>query len=387
MIAKDKAKLWILDADIRGCFDNINHEHLLETIGTFPARELIYQWLKAGYVEYGHLHETLTGTPQGGVISPLLANISLHGMEKALGIHYRAGNERIGKCAVVRYADDFVVMCATEALAHQAQARLTEWLAVRGLQLSPEKTQVVHLSTGFDFLGFHIRIYPTRKTKSGWKALVTPSRKSVVKIREKLRQEWNALKGNNVAAVIKRLNPIIRGWANYFRTQVSSRTFTKLDTFMYNREFCYARHLHPNKSKHWRDAKYFGKLNPSRLDTWVFGDKDTHFYLNKFAWTGIQRHTMVTGTNSPDDPSLRDYWAKRELAKAKDLPPIPERLAKRQGGKCPICGESLFIEENIEAHHIVPRIAGGSNTDDNKILVHLYCHQQLTAHQRNMRML
>ena len=139
MIAKEKAKPWILDADIRGCFDNINHEHLLEIIGSFPARELIRQWLKAGYVEYGHLHETLTGTPQGGVISPLLANISLHGMETALGVHYRGGHERIGNCAVVRYADDFVVMCTTEAIAHQAQERLTEWLAVRGLQLSPEK--------------------------------------------------------------------------------------------------------------------------------------------------------------------------------------------------------------------------------------------------------
>jgi RNA-directed DNA polymerase len=387
MIAKEKAKPWILDADIRGCFDNINHEHLLETIGAFPARELIRQWLKAGYVEYGHLHETLTGTPQGGVISPLLANISLHGMESALGIHYRKGHERIGKCVVVRYADDFVVMCATEAIAQQAQERLTAWLAVRGLQLSPEKTHIVHLSKGFDFLGFHIRLYPTRKTKKGWKALVMPSKKSVVRIREKLRQEWQMLKGQNVAAVIKHLNPIIRGWANYFRTQVSSRTFNKLDTFMHHRELLYVRHLHPNKSKHWHTAKYFGKLNPSRLDNWVFGDKKTRFYLNKFAWTGIQRHTMVTGRNSPDDPSLQAYWEKRELAKAKDLPPVPERLARRQGGKCPICGESLFIDENIEAHHIVPRVTGGSNHDNNKLLVHLYCHQQLTAHQRKMRLL
>ncbi|MBZ0274936.1 MAG: HNH endonuclease, partial [Anaerolineae bacterium] len=154
-----------------------------------------------------------------------------------------------------------------------------------------------------------------------------------------------------------------------------------------HREFRYVRHLHPNKSKQWRTAQYFGKLNPSRLDNWVFGDKKTGFYLNKFAWTGIQRHTMVTGRNSPDDPSLQEYWAKRERAKVKDLPPDPARLAKRQGGKCPICGESLFIEETIEQHHIVPRIVGGSNHDDNKLLVHLYCHQQLTAHQRSMGML
>lgn len=381
-VAEPKRKTWVLDADISGCFDNINHEHLLDTIGTFPAKELIRQWLKAGYVEYGQLHETLTGTPQGGVISPLLANISLHGMETALDIHYRVRintNIRVGKCAVIRYADDFVVMCETEADAKKAQETLSVWLTARGLQLSPEKTKIVTLAEGFDFLGFTVRIFPSKLTRSGWKVLIRPSKKSVLKIKKRLRDEWLTLNGQNVAAVIKRLNPIIRGWANYFRTQVSKKTFQNMDQFMFHREARYERRTHPKKSTAWLKAKYRGKLNPYRKDFWVFGDKETGAYLLKFNWTGIQRHTMVTGKNSPDDAKLTNYWKNRELAKVKELPVKARMLAKRQDGKCPICGESLFIEENIEQHHIVRRDEGGPDTLDNKLLIHLYCHQQLTA--------
>jgi RNA-directed DNA polymerase len=384
-IAKKKAKTWILDADISGCFDNINHEHLLDTIGPFPAKELIRQWLKAGYVEYGKLHETLTGTPQGGVISPLLANISLHGMETALGIRYqRKGNrepQRMGPCVVIRYADDFVVMCNTEQTAQKAQETLTQWLAVRGLQLSQEKTKITTLAKGVDFLGFHVRLYPSKLNKSGWKVLITPSQKSVQKIRKKLREEWLSLRGHNINAVIKRLNPIIRGWANYFRTQVSSKTFQNLDQYMYKREVRYAKHMHPHKSRRWHQNHYWGKLNLEREDFNVFGNKETGAYLFKFSWTGIQRHTMVTGTNSPDDASLDEYWLDRERAKVKTLQPKLGTLAKRQDGKCPICGESLFIDENIEQHHIVRRDENGPNIPDNKLLIHLYCHQQLTAFQ------
>ncbi len=226
-----------------------------------------------------------------------------------------------------------------------------------------------------------IRIYPSKQTKSGWKVLIRPSRKSVLKIRKKLRDEWVSLQGGPVITVIKRLNPIIRGWANYFRTQVSTTTFSKLDMQMFIREARYARRTHPNKPKHWRVAKYWGKLNPQRKDNWVFGDKETGAYLQKFSWIGIQRHTMVTGTNSPDDAKLEDYWCQRDLNKIKDLKPKPKAIAKRQNGKCPICGESLFIEEDIEQHHIVRRDEGGPNTLDNLIIIHLYCHQQITAFQ------
>src|SRR5258708_7732831 len=382
-IARKKRRTWILDADISGCFDNISHEHLMNTIGIFPAKELIRQWLKAGYVEYGVLHETHTGTPQGGVISPLLANISLHGMEITLGIRYlKADNRRMGKCALIRYADDFVVICDTEEDAQIAQQKLTTWLEIRGLQLSPEKTKIVTLAEGFDFLGFNVRIFPTKLNQSRWKELIRPSKKSVEKIRKKLREEWKLLNGQPIDVAIKRLKPIIRGWANYFRTQVSKETFSKLDQFMFRRTILYLRRLHPKKSRKWRNAKYVGKLNPNRNNL-IFGDKETGRYLLKFSWTGIRRHIMVTGTNSPDDATLEQYWQRREMMKTIELLPKSKELAKRQGGKCPICGESLFIEEDIQQHHIVRRDEDGPDTPSNKLLIHLDCHHQITAIQNN----
>ena len=173
----NKTKKWVLDADIKGAFDNIAHEHLLKAIGQVPGKELIKQWLKAGYMEQGAFHATEAGTPQGGVISPLLANIALHGIEEALGVRYDKRGQIISKRAVVRYADDFVVFCETQEDAEAAKQTLSRWLEARGLTLSAEKTKVVHLSEGFDFLGFTIRHYKSALTKSGWKVLITPSKK------------------------------------------------------------------------------------------------------------------------------------------------------------------------------------------------------------------
>src|SRR5579871_2798279 len=385
-IACQKKKVWVLDADILGCFDNINHEHLLETIGTFPAKELIRQWLKAGYVEYGKLHETMAGTPQGGVVSPLLANISLHGIEQALSIkRWKQGQtSKYNKCAVVRYADDFVVLCDTEQDAIKAQDAIAAWLTTRGLQLSSDKTRIVHIKDGFDFLGFNIRNYQTTKTQSGWKTLIKPSKKSALKIRKRLREDMLRLSGQNVNTLVDYLNPVIRGWTNYFRTQVSSRIFTQMDNFMYKRTLRFVMRMHPNKPKYWIINQYFGKRNPYRNDKWVFGDKDSPgTYLYQFGWSKIQRHEMVKGNFSPDDPALKRYWEARELKKIKTLAPQPRQLAKQQKGKCPLCGESLFIEEAIEKHHIVRRDEGGADTLDNLILLHLYCHQQITAAQRD----
>ncbi len=169
-----KTKKWVVDADIKGCFDNISHKHLLETIGNFPARKLIHLWLKAGYVDKGVFHESEAGTPQGGIISPLLANISLHGMEKFLGVKYNNRGENYGKRLFCRYADDFVVFCETKEDAEKATAQLAEFLKIRGLEIAPEKTRIVHIKDGFDFLGFNIRQYAVTNTNTGWKTLTKP---------------------------------------------------------------------------------------------------------------------------------------------------------------------------------------------------------------------
>lgn len=380
-------KTWIVDADITGCFDNIDHQFLLDTIGPVPARELIKQWLKAGYVDKHVFHPTETGTPQGGVISPLLANIALPGMEAALGVKRRQSGSKKGELrnssrAVVRYADDFVVLCESRKDAEQAVKTLEEWLKRRGLTLSKEKTRIVHLNMGFNFLGFNVRRYKDSRTRLGEKLLIPPSKDAVRAIRKKLRATWKKLVGSNAATVISTLNPIIRGWGNYFRTKAASRTFHDLDDWMFRRAKRYANRTHPLKSAQWKAQRYWGRFNLSRKDHWVFGDKRTGFYLRKFSWTRRQRHVMVKADFSPDDPSLRKYWQERNKAKAKDLTEQWRRLAIRQHGWCETCGESLFNEEELHVHHVMARRDGGADTLSNLRLIHLYCHQQ-THSKRN----
>jgi RNA-directed DNA polymerase len=373
----NKRKRWVIDADIKGAFDNISHTFLLNALGQFPARELIQQWLKAGYVDKGAFHKSESGTPQGGVISPLLANIALHGMEQALGVQYNRRGYSIGSRAVIRYADDFVVFCESQEDAQKAIQILIAWLQERGLELSPDKTKIVHLSEGFDFLGFNIRHYRAEKTsKTGWKLLIKPSQDSLNKIRKKLRDEWVALRGHPIPTVIQRLNPVIRGWANYFRIGVARKCFESLDNWMFRREVRYVEHTHPNKPKAWKQFHYWGKLNLQRNDRWVFGEKTTGMHLLKFSWFSIDRHVLVKGKASPDDPTLRDYWKAREKVKAKTLVPSYHTLAKRQGYVCPQCGESLFNEEDLHIHHVKPKAKGGKDVYSNLRLLHLYCHQQ-----------
>jgi RNA-directed DNA polymerase len=383
----NKTKKWVLDADIRGAFDNISHEYLLKAIGAFPGRELVKQWLKAGYVEEEMFYATERGTPQGGVISPLLANIALHGMEEAIGVKYDYRGQLIGKRAVVRYADDFVCFCETRQDAEQVQKILVEWLKERGLTLSEEKTRIVHLTEGFDFLGFNIRHYPAPQTsRTGWKLLIKPSKESVLDVQRKIKDQWKKAQGTNVQSVLTKLNPIIRGWANYFRTAVAKEIFSSLDRWMFYKADRYTRRMHPNKPKDWRHQKYWGQFQLDRLDSWVFGDKQTGGHLLKFSWFPIERHVMVKGTSSPDDPKLSDYWRKRQAAKARDLTFSKQKLAKRQKGRCLECFESLFNGEELQVHHMLARSLGGQNTYSNLALVHLLCHQQIHAKtERAMR--
>jgi len=371
-------KKWVVDADIVGAFDHMSQGHILEAIASFPARELIKQWLEAGYVDKGVFHETPTGTGQGSVISPLLANIALHGMEEALGIRHDSRGQICGPRAVVRYADDWVVFCESKEDAEQVIATMRDWLAERGLSLSEEKTRIAHLTEGFAFLGFSIRHYPARgPSRTGYKVLITPSEASVRRLRERLREMWQERRGQPVATLLHALNPVIRGWANYVRIGVCSDTFAKLDAWMFTRAYRYATFRHPKKPWAWRQRRYWGRLHPQRDDRWVFGDPQMGVYLLKFGWFPVRRHVLVRGTASPDDPHLRAYWQQRTAAKAADHSAKTQRLARRQGQVCPVCNESLFHDEELHTHHIQPRQQGGADTEDNLLLVHLYCHQQI----------
>jgi RNA-directed DNA polymerase len=333
-------RTWALDADLAAAFDHLNHDHIMASLGMFPARGLVKRWLTAGVLECGWFTPTEQGSPQGGVISPLLMNVALHGMETAAGVRYRstgaqAGQTEPGSPVLIRYADDLVALCHTREQTEQVKAQLAQWLAPRGLTFNQDKTRVVSLEEGFDFLGFNVRRYRG-------KLLIKPSPAALRRIRERLTTEMKALRGANAEAVIQRLNPIIRGWSCYYRGMVSSRAFAALDTHVWRLTHKWAKYSHPNKPKDWVIARYFGTFNRSRRDRWVFGDRDSGAYLLKFAWTKIVRHQMVKGRASPDDPALADYWAHRRRKRTPPLDHTSLRLLMAQHGRCPRCGDLLL---------------------------------------------
>jgi len=348
LCGKRAKRQWILDADLAGAFDHIDHDRLLEHLGSFPARGAIRAWLKAGVMDQGQFSQTLEGTPQGGVISPVLLNVALHGMEQAAGVRYRncarSDAEAVaGTPVLVRYADDYVAMCHSQEQAEKVKVALAAWLAPRGLSFNEDKTKIVPVEEGFSFLGCDIRRYVDRQ---GGKLLIKPSQESVKRFRERLAAEVRSLRGANAAAVVARLNPIVRGWSAYYRSVVSSRVFARVDYDLWHLTWRWGCHTHPNKSRHWVAARYFGKFNRARQDRWVFGDPETGAYLTKLSWTRIVRHAPVRGRASPDDPALAEYWAERR--RRRKPPPLDAhtlKLLTAQDDRCPACGELLIDAE------------------------------------------
>jgi RNA-directed DNA polymerase len=282
------------------------------------------------------------------LISPLLLNVALHGLEEAAGVQYyttgaHAGKTVLGCPTVVRYADDLVACCHSRQQAQRVQARLAKWLAPRGLTFNEDKTTIVHLEDGFDFLGFNVRRYRG-------KLLIKPSKAAVKQLRARLTSETRSLRGSNAMAVIARLNPIIRGWAAYYRGVVASETFGSLDYHLWKLTYKWAKFTHPNKSKHWICDRYFGKFNKFRNDHWVFGARDRADdrgtpHLTRFSWTDIVRHQAVRGTASPDDPDLAQYWAIRRRRIKPPLDNYTIRLLDQQRGRCPLCGDHLLVAD------------------------------------------
>jgi len=386
-------RVWILDADLAGAFDAINHDHVLATLGGFPAKHLIAGWLKSGVVEAKTgFTPTTEGVPQGGVISPLILNIALHGLEEAAGVRYQTGSQagwlRADSPALTRYADDLVVCCHSRQQAEQVKARLAGWLAPRGLAFNEDKTRVVELTDGYDFLGFHLRRY-----RNG-KLLIKPSPAAVKEFRRRLAKEFRALRGSNVAAVLATIAPIVRGWATYYRTVVSTRVFGALSDYLWKLTYKWARWSHQNKSRDWIVRRYYGKFNTFRNDRWVFGDRDTGAYLPKPAWTEIVRHTMVKGGASPDDPDLTRYWAQRRRKVKPPLDSYTVRLLTRQDGRCTLCGENLLdldqppqtpqgwewwflwvTKKAIAVNYLVHHDMRQSSNDQRTHLVHASCAQ------------
>lgn len=403
-----KAK-YVLDADSAACFDRIAHSPLLNKLGTFSTlRRAIRGWLTAGVLDGTTLFPTDAGAPQGGALSPLLANIALHGLETSIQTAFplqKPGTSIRWRPLVVRYADDFVVLHEDLAYVEHARAVATTWLAGMGLELKPSKTRIVHpllphqgQPAGFDFLGCTVRQFPVGKTHTGkdtagqplgFKTLIKPSATAQKRHLADLAQMIRRHRQSRTAELVTPLNRTIRGWANSSSAQVSKRVFSRLDHLAYEKLKPWAERRHPTKPHGWvRNHSWHRVVQQDpdgyeRVQHWVFGRYGGPT-LALHASTMIRRHTKVEGGRGLYDGDLL-YWASR-LGRHPELPRGKAILLKRQRGRCAWCGR-LFqtMDEVIEFDHIHPRALGGPDGMVTRQLLHGHCHDAKTAQDGSNR--
>jgi RNA-directed DNA polymerase len=393
-----KKPKYVLDADIAACFERIDHTALMAKLQTYPTlRRAIRGWLTAGVLDGTALCPTVAGTPQGGPLSPLLANVALHGLETALRAAfprdlYTKGQVHWGwQPIVVRYADDFVVLHEDRQVIEQARQLAAQWLGDMGLELKPEKTRIGHTLTpingrvGFDFLGFEVRQYRVGYHRSGalrlgFKTRIKPSKTSQKRHYAALAAVVRRHRGATQARLIGALNPVIRGWANYHATVVSQAAFNALDHRLCRRLFRWGRRRHPKKSAQWVVHRYWHTQGGNH---WVFGEA-ARARLASHARTPIRRHVMVRRDASPYDGNGL-YWARR-LGRHPELPASKAALLRRQQGRCAWCGRYFSaLGDLMESDHRTPRSQGGSDAAANRQLLHAHCHDAKTAVDRPNR--
>jgi len=309
---------WVFEGDFKSCFDTLSHSFILSRIKGFPLYQLIDKFLKAGYVDNNSFYNSDKGTPQGGILSPLLANIALNGMEKLLNITYHEKKYKNGDIAygtkgkyrVVRYADDFLIFAKSKEDIEVLYDILDPYLKKRGLELADDKTRITHVSEGFDFLGFNFRRY---ETFNGFIHLNKPSKDSIKRFKSKIDVIFKSTNGHNVDELIKRLNPLIIGTANYWKPTAAKKIFSKMDYYIWKKVLKFIKRLHSNKPMYWIKEKYFPPYNDGKHnDNWVLkGPKDGN-RLFKMAWIPIRRHVMIQSNSSPYDKSKREYFKNRE---------------------------------------------------------------------------
>ena len=394
-----KAK-YVLDADISKCFDRINHEALLQKLNTFPTiRRQVRAWLQAGVIDSEQLFPTSEGTPQGGVISPLLANIALHGMEERIKQFAETlpGKSRPGRSGqgkrdkrfnlnFIRYADDFVILHEDLTVVERCQNIISEWLKGMGLELKPAKTRITHTLNkyeqklpGFNFLGFNIRQWRVGKyhSKRGFKTIITPSKEKQKIHYDRVASIIEDHKGAPQSALISHLNPVIIGWSNYYSTVVSKVAYSELDDLTYQKLKRWAKRRHPKKTREWVSKKYWQTIGG---DNWAFATKQegsNPMRLRSHAETLIVRHVKVKGDASPFDDNLI-YWS----ARMGTHPEVTKRVAtllKKQKGKCTHCGLYFRSEDVLETDHITPKSLGGKDCYDNLQMLHKHCHDVKTT--------
>ena len=352
---------WVLEGDIKGCFDHISHEWLLENV--HMDKSILRQFLKAGFIYSKAMFPTEEGTPQGGVISPVLANMTLDGMEAVLDreFHQTRKDRRANKVTLVRYADDFVVTAANRETAERAKNAIQDFLETRGLTLSEEKTLITHIEQGFDMLGWNFRKYKG-------KMIIQPSDKAIKSLNSKLHEvilsdgcSWTQ------EAIIAKLNPIITGWTNYHQSVCAGKAFSALDHTLFEMLWRWAHKRHPNKSNGWKVTKYWHYRGTQH---WVFSTETAE--LRTASRTPIVRHTKV---RSEANPYLEpEYFEQRKFQNGmRRLSGIFKVVWKRQKGICPGCGKSIDLSDDRKIHFWVPLKEGGNYTARNMVYIHKDC--------------
>jgi len=377
-LSRKNSAQWILEGDIKACFDRISHDWLLAHI---PMEKAILQkWLKAGFIDKHVLHATEEGTPQGGICSPVLANMTLDGLEAKLREKFPKQPRKSSKEKInfVRFADDFIITGKSkEVLEEEVKPLVEAFMRERGLELSPEKTLITHIEDGFDFLGQHLRKYEG-------KLLITPARKNIHAFLEGIRKVVRENKQATVGNLIAQLNPKIRGWANYHRHVVSKETFSKVDHAIFCALWQWVKRRHPKKPMKWIKEKYFTSIEGQN---WVFhgeiiGQDGTFqpIRLLKAKSIAIERHVKIQSDANPYDPTWETYFEKRlDVKMAHNLKGKRKLLYlwKQQGGLCPLCNQKITKLTGWHSHHIIWRSLGGKEEVDNRVLLHPDCHEQL----------
>ncbi|RLD53862.1 MAG: group II intron reverse transcriptase/maturase [Bacteroidetes bacterium] len=361
----------ILEGDITGCFDNISHKWTLENIPL--NKHILKEWLKSGYVYENHLFKSESGTPQGGIISPLIANMVLDGLEEKIKAL------KLSKCNFVRYADDFIVTGVNEeVLETEIKPLIIDFLSQRGLELSKAKTKITDIDKGFDFLGFNIRKY-------NGKPLIKPSEKSISNLKYKIKTVFKKLVSTSTVELLETLNPILRGWANNYDSQVSKNIFESIDNYVWQKSVNYMKYRHNRgRSKHFY-KKYFTKSNKHKVDVLKAekkrkGQKTILLKMFRLGEVKITRHIKVRSSANVFDKDDELYFEKRELEKWKRntiFAGKQKRLRLRQLSKCPHCGHLIYLNDAVEIHHKIFKAEGGSNKLENLQLLHENCHRQL----------
>jgi RNA-directed DNA polymerase len=382
-VLKSATTEWILEGDIRSCFDKISHDWLMAHV--CMDRTTLQKWLKAGYMEKRVFRETEEGTPQGGIISPALANCALDGLERVLKGKYPTGTRikflggKTPSVNFIRYADDFIITSKSKDLLEgEIKPLVEQFLRERGLELSPTKTVITHVEQGFDFLGQNVRRY------SNGKLLIKPSKKNVKTFLDDIRKTVKAARGWPAAELINELNPKIRGWANYHRHVVSKRTFNRVDYDIFSSLWRWARRRHPNKNQRWIKKKYFEQRGTRN---WIFTGKTRddqgqpfNVWLLSASATPIRRHVKVRSDANPYDPAYETYFEKREADHMRDTfrgSRFLRFLWSEQRGLCPVCNTKITRLSGWRLHHCVPRVMGGSARAENRVLLHPECHDRV----------